>query len=152
MPNTWSVSASAEFLDDDALACTRPGQKCLIYIGGDMVITSWIDRRAIPIDAPTRQVVISGRGITRNLVDCTADLVNDPALNSGMINGANTFGVAQTLCKTHGITARSAVADLGARSRNSRSCPARHPKRHSAAGDGPVEPYHDDWATADRFF
>lgn len=113
MPNTWSVSASAEFLDNDALAATRPGQECLIYIGDDLVITGWIDRRTIPIDARTHQVVLSGRGLTRNLVDCAADLVNDPALNGGMINGTNTLGVARTLCKAYGIAARSAVADLG---------------------------------------
>ena len=113
MPNDWSVSASAEFLDGDALAGTRPGQACLIYIGGDLVITGWIDRRSIPIDAHNRQVTISGRGITRNLVDCSADLVNDPALRGGMINGVNTLGVAQTLCRPYGVTARSAVSDLG---------------------------------------
>jgi prophage tail gpP-like protein len=113
MPNTWSVTASTEFLQGPALAGTRPGQSCLIYIGSDLVITGWIDRRSIPIDAHNHQVTISGRGITRNLVDCSADLVNDPSLRGGMINGANTLGVAQRLCKAYGITARSAVADLG---------------------------------------
>ena len=113
MPNNWSVSASAEFLDGDALAGTSPGQACLIYIGGDLVITGWIDRRSIPIDAHNRQVILSGRGITRNLVDCSADLVYDPALRGGMINGVNTLGVAQTLCKPYGIKARSAAPDLG---------------------------------------
>ena len=78
MPNHWAVSASAEFLDGDALAGTRPGQACLIYIGLDLVITGWIDRRSIPIDAHNHQVTLSGRGITRNLVDCSADLVHDP--------------------------------------------------------------------------
>ncbi len=113
MPNTWSVTACTEFLQGAALAGTRPGQSCLIYIGSDLVITGWIDRRSIPIDAPNHQVTISGRGITRNLVDCSADLVNDPGLRGGMINGANTLGVAQRLCKAYGITARSAMADLG---------------------------------------
>ena len=113
LPNHWAVSASAEFLDGDALAGTRPGQSCLIYIGSDLVITGWIDRRSIPIDAHNHEVIISGRGITRNLVDCSADLVNDPALRGGMINGANTLGVARTLCKAYGIAARSAVDDLG---------------------------------------
>ncbi len=114
MPNSWSLTASAEFLQDaNALAGTRPGQKCLIYIGSDLVITGWIDRRSIPIDAHNHQVMLSGRGITRNLVDCSADLANDPNVQGGMINGVNTLGVAQTLSKAYGITARSAVADLG---------------------------------------
>ena len=80
MPNNWSLTASAEFLQGAALAGTRPGQSCLIYIGSDLVITGWIDRRSIPIDARNHQVTLSGRGITRNLVDCSADLLNDPGI------------------------------------------------------------------------
>jgi len=113
MPNTWSLTASAEFLQGAALAGTRPGQSCLIYIGSDLVITGKIDRRSIPIDARNHQVTLSGRGITRNLVDCSADLLNDPGIRGGQINGANALDVAAKLCKAYGITARSAVSDLG---------------------------------------
>jgi prophage tail gpP-like protein len=113
MPNNWSLTASAEFLQGAALAGTRPGQPCLIYIGSDLVITGKIDRRSIPIDARTHQVTLSGRGITRNLVDCSADLLNDPGIRGGQINGANALDVATKLCKAYGITARSAVSDLG---------------------------------------
>jgi prophage tail gpP-like protein len=113
MPNNWTLSASAEFLQGAALAGTRPGQSCLIYIGSDLVITGKIDRRSIPIDARNHQVTLSGRGITRNLVDCSADLLNDPGIRGGQINGANALDVAAKLCKAYGITARSAVADLG---------------------------------------
>lgn len=114
MPSAWALTASAEFLQEpNALAGTRPGQPCQISIGSDLVVTNWIDRRSIPIDARTHQVTLSGRGITRNLVDCSADLLSDPTIQGGMINGANTLGVAQALCKAYGITARSAVADLG---------------------------------------
>lgn len=113
MPNNWSLTASAEFLQGPALAGTRPGQSCLIYIGSDLVITGKIDRRSIPIDAHDHQVTLSGRGITRNLVDCSADLLNDPGIRGGQINGANALDVAAKLCKAYGITACSAVADLG---------------------------------------
>jgi len=113
MPNNWSLTASAEFLQGAALAGTRPGQSCLIYIGSDLVITGKIDRRSIPIDARNHQVTLSGRGVTRNLVDCSADLLNDPGIRGGQINGANALDVAAKLCKAYGITARSAVADLG---------------------------------------
>jgi prophage tail gpP-like protein len=114
MPNTWSVTVSAEFLQSPAqMAGTRPGQSCLIYIGSDLVITGWIDRRSIPIDARNRLVTLSGRGITRNLVDCSADLLNDPGLAGGQMHGANTLDLAQQLCKAYGITAISNVTDLG---------------------------------------
>jgi prophage tail gpP-like protein len=113
MPNSWAVTASAEFLQGAALAGTRPGQKCLISIGSDLVITGWIDRRSIAIDAHNHQVTISGRGITRNLVDCSVDLVHDPVLRGGQMICPNALDAAQKLCKAYGITARSAVTDLG---------------------------------------
>jgi prophage tail gpP-like protein len=113
MPNSWSVTASAEFLQGAALAGTAPGQSCKIRIGSDLVITGWIDRRSIAVDAHNHVVTISGRGITRNLVDCSADLVHDPVLKGGMMICPNALDAAQKLCKAYGITARSAVSDLG---------------------------------------
>jgi hypothetical protein len=88
MPNNWSLTASAEFLQGAALAGTRPGQPCLITIGSDLVITGKIDRRSIPINARNHQVTFSGRGITRNLVDCSADLLNDPGNRGGHGGGS----------------------------------------------------------------
>jgi prophage tail gpP-like protein len=113
VPNAWALTASAKFLQGPALAVTRPGQPCLIYIGSDLVITGWIDRRSIPIDAHNHQVALSGRRITRYLVDCSANLVNDPTIHGGMINGVNTLRVARSLCKADGITARLAVSGSG---------------------------------------
>ena len=63
MPNTWSVTASTEFLQGSALAGTRPGQSCLIYIGSDLVITSWIDRRSILRTILDFSTVVSQFGI-----------------------------------------------------------------------------------------
>ena len=80
MPNNWSLTASAEFLQGAALAGTRPGQSCLIYIGSDLVITGKIDRRSIPIDARNHQVTLSGRGITFRVTSVmTASVPHDPA-------------------------------------------------------------------------
>jgi prophage tail gpP-like protein len=113
MPNTFAVTASAEFLQGAALDGTRPGQSCKILIGRDLVITGWIDRRSINVDPRAHVVTISGRGITRNLVDCSADLVHDPVLKGGQMTSPNCLDVAKKLCHSYGITARSAVSDLG---------------------------------------
>jgi prophage tail gpP-like protein len=113
MPNTWSVTASAEFMQGEALAGTRPGQSCKIFIGSDLVVTGWIDRRTVRIDARERLVTISGRGMTRNLVDCSADVVNDTGLLGGNLSAANTLDLATRLSKAYGVTVKSAVADLG---------------------------------------
>jgi prophage tail gpP-like protein len=113
MPNSWALTASAQFLGDDkALAGTKPGQACLIYIGSDLVITGWIDRRSISIDAHNHTIMLSGRGITRNLVDCAADLVNDPALKGGQTNSTSLLDLAQKLSNAYGITVRMGVAGM----------------------------------------
>jgi prophage tail gpP-like protein len=114
MPNSFVLTASTEYMQDSAaLAGTRPGQACQIKIGSDLVITGWIDRRSISADARSHQVALSGRGITRNLVDCSADLVFDPTLFGGSVTAASTLALAQRLSKAYGVTVRSAVADRG---------------------------------------
>ncbi len=112
MPNSFSLSASTEFLQGPALAGTQPGQACKIYIGSDLVISGRIDRRSIVADAHNHQVTLSGRGLTRNLVDCSADL-NAPELRGGSVHAPNLLTLAQTVSKAYNITVRSAVADLG---------------------------------------
>jgi len=111
--NNWLLINSSRFLRGTALAGTLPGQPGLITIGSDLVITGKIHRRSTPIDVRNHQVTLSGRGITRNLIGSTVDLLNDPGIRGGQINGANALDEAAKLCKAYGITARSAVADLG---------------------------------------
>ena len=113
MPRSFTLSASTEFLQGPALAGTRSGQSCKIYIGSDLVITGWIDRRSITIAPRSHEVSLIGRGITRNLVDCSADLQNDPVLQGGQISGKNTLDIAQKLSNAYGITCISAVSNLG---------------------------------------
>ncbi len=112
IPPSWTVTASTQFLEGEGLAATRPGQACNIYLGADLVITGWIDRRTITAAPRNHDVVLIGRGITRNLVDCSADLDNRE-IASGAINAANTLELARRLSKAYGITVRSAVDDLG---------------------------------------
>ena len=113
IPNSFQLTASTEFLQDRAaLENTRAGQACQIRIGSDLVITGCIDRRSIGIDARSHQVTLSGRGITRNLVDCSADLFNDPGVRGG-ITANSMLDLAQKLSKAYGITVISAVPDLG---------------------------------------
>ena len=104
MPNSFAVTASAEFLQSAAaLAGTTPGQPCSIYIGNDLVITGRIDRRTINIGARQHTISIVGRGLTRNLVDCSADLLRDPGLSSGTMNFASVFDLATRLARSYGV-------------------------------------------------
>jgi len=85
-------------------AGTRPIRSCLIKIGSDLVITGKIDRRASPIDARNHRVTLSGRGITRNMEDCQADLLIDPGMRGRQTNGACALDGAAKLSKAYGTT------------------------------------------------
>jgi len=113
MPNSFSVTGAASFLNGSGAADTTPGQACNVYLGTDLVITGWIDRRRIALSSREHSVTISGRGLTRNLVDCSADLISDPNLVGGQINAANTLDLAQRLAKPFKLTARSIPANHG---------------------------------------
>lgn len=121
IPPHWAVSASAQFLQGQAVDITRPGVLCSIYIGADLVITGRIDRRTITTGPQEHMVTLTGRGLTRNLVDCSAVMFSDADLAAGnhanpFLHGfasPNTLALATTLCKPFGIKVRSAVADLG---------------------------------------
>lgn len=115
MPNSFTVTAASAFLQGPGLAGTAPDRACNVLIGTDTVITGWIDRRVITADRGSHSVTLSGRGICRNLVDCSANIddPNDPAIKGGMINAKNTLDLAQKLCHAFKIEAYSAVPDLG---------------------------------------
>ena len=113
IPNNFSLSASTEFLQGAALKGTQPGLACQIYIGTDLVINGKIDRRTINLDAHGHMVTLTGRGLTRNLVDCSADIANDPTIKGGSINAKDTLDLATRVSKAYGVKVISAVQDLG---------------------------------------
>lgn len=114
IPNAFQVTASPEFLSGPGRALTQPGQPCKVLIGNDLVITGWIDRRTISTTAESHEITITGRGITRNLVDCSADLNRTPGLTQGQIRSPNVLELARLLASTWpNIKVESPQADLG---------------------------------------
>ena len=113
IPNSFSVSASAEFFQGAAIQQTQPGQACNVYIGQTKVITGWLDRRVIRIAPRGRTITFTGRGITRDLVDCSVDLVNDPSIQSGWVTAANGLELAKKVAAAYHITVKANVTDLG---------------------------------------
>ena len=109
IPNAFSLTASSEYLQGEALTGTRPEQECEIYIGNDIVITGWIDRRSISIDANNDRVTISGRGKTRNLVDCSTAFWVDPDLQGGQLRATDMVDLATQVSKYYKVAVRAAV-------------------------------------------
>lgn len=115
-PNNFVLTASDQFPDDPTRATVfgdGPGQNCQIKIGSDIVVTGYVDRYGIDIGPGRHDVTITGRGLCQDLADCSADLMNNPAVNGATMAAKSTLDLAQKLCKSFGITAKSATTDLG---------------------------------------
>jgi prophage tail gpP-like protein len=50
----------------------KPGDACQVKLGGDLVMTGWIDRYEVVLNAREHTVHISGRSKSQDLVDCAA--------------------------------------------------------------------------------
>lgn len=85
----------------------RSGDACEVLIGGQTVVTGWVDATNPAIDAGTRSMRVEGRDKAGDLVDCSA--LNTP----GVWRGRTLIQIAADLTAPFGI-AISARADVGA--------------------------------------
>jgi prophage tail gpP-like protein len=111
-PNSFTLRMTEEFSNEPTQILATPGQKCVVKIGADTVITGYVDRYAASVTPNSHEVEISGRGIGEDLVDCSAD-IRSGAIKGGSVAATSALNLAQLLSQPFGITARSAIADLG---------------------------------------
>ena len=74
-----------------------PGQSAQVMIGGDTVITGWVDKVSVSLDAHNHSISVSGRDLTCDIVDCSA--VNNP----GQWNNMDIEAIAQAICAPYGV-------------------------------------------------
>ena len=100
VPNHFSLTAAEAYPYDPSRIIALPGknEQVQIYIGNDLVITGWIDRYDVQTAATTHTVTISGRGLCQDIVDCSADLINNPAVVGGQIRATDVVDLAKKLC------------------------------------------------------
>jgi prophage tail gpP-like protein len=80
----------------DAFVVT-PGDACVVKLGGDVVVTGYVDRYAPSIDSSQHTITVVGRGKCSDLVDCAAEWPG------GQIVGANALAIAQKLAQPYGV-------------------------------------------------
>lgn len=82
------------------------GSACEVGIGGERVITGWIDRLGSTLDSETHSITVSGRSRAGDLVDCAA------VAKPGSWRGRTLEQIAAELAKPFGIkvTARVSTA------------------------------------------
>lgn len=70
---TFSLSYSDRCLESDGTLRVSPGDECTVRIGGQTVITGYVDDSELEESATSRSLSVSGRSRTADLVDCTAE-------------------------------------------------------------------------------
>lgn len=88
----------------------KPGDACQVKIGGDLVITGYIDRYNAGITARDHTVRISGRSKSADLVDCAA-FFGDKDNPSYQTMGGTTLSIIQQLAKPYGVNVQSEAGD-----------------------------------------
>ncbi|WP_240222854.1 phage baseplate assembly protein [Rheinheimera hassiensis] len=75
----------------------RQGQACTVDIGGERVITGYVDDWVPSYDETTVTISVSGRDKTADLVDCSIDYP------SGQFNNQTLTQIADVVCNPFGI-------------------------------------------------
>ncbi|HGZ7313123.1 TPA: phage baseplate assembly protein [Vibrio parahaemolyticus] len=75
----------------------KQGEACIVEIGGERVITGYVDDWVPSYDEGQVIISVSGRDKTSDLVDCSIDMA------SGQFNNQTLTQIANTVCKPFGI-------------------------------------------------
>ncbi|WP_439471347.1 phage baseplate assembly protein [Brevundimonas sp.] len=104
---SFSLSYAERPSADGAPLKIRTGEACEVLIGGELVITGWIDTATPEFDAESRRLTVTGRDRTADLVDCAA--LNSP----GSWANRTLLQIASDLVQPFGLTV-VARTDVGA--------------------------------------
>jgi prophage tail gpP-like protein len=104
IPNHFEIGLTERYPGEANQILVKRGDACQVKLGDDLVLTGWIDRYITEGDANGLQVRIVGRGLTSDLVDCSAEWPG------GQISGANAAEIATRLCAAYGIAVRQSGA------------------------------------------
>jgi prophage tail gpP-like protein len=94
---SFRVAARARWPRELHAFRVRPGSAVKVYVGGDLVITGWIDKLEASFDATSHTIAVTGRSRTSDLVDCSA--VNDP----GHWRARTALQIATDLAAPYGV-------------------------------------------------
>lgn len=106
-PSDFSIEMTEKYPGQPFDITVQPGDECQVLIGGDLVITGYIDKVSPAFDPQNHSITVSGRSKCQDLVDCAAEWPG------GQILGSSVLDIAQKLAKVYGIYV-SATGDVGA--------------------------------------
>ena len=74
IPADFDIAATEEYGGALGDIVVQPGRECQVLLGGDVVVTGYVNRYAPSISKRTHAVRISGRGRCQDMTDCSAYL------------------------------------------------------------------------------
>jgi prophage tail gpP-like protein len=86
------------------------GQPCTVQIGGDLVLTGFVDRYTAMVSASMHTVRISGRSKSADLVDCSA-FIGDKDHPSFQVQGGTALAIVRAIAQPYGVTIQSLAGD-----------------------------------------
>ncbi len=102
-PSDFDLSLTERFPGEASALVVQPGDACAVSIGGDLVVTGYVDQFHPSITPTSHMIRVSGRGKCQDLVDCSAEWPN------GQISGSSALQIAQNLAKPYGISVSATV-------------------------------------------
>lgn len=107
-PNSFEIALTEVYPGQPTQVTMKEGDPCRVHIGGDLVMTGYIDVFNPQLTANGHEIRVTGRGKCQDLVDCSAEWPN------GQISGASVLAIAQKLAAPYGITVAAAPGvDVG---------------------------------------
>jgi prophage tail gpP-like protein len=114
IPASFSIEVTEKYPNATDLDL-KPGQPCTVKIGGDLVLTGYVDRYASSISPSQHTIRVDGRSKSEDLVDCSALVENTSAGSAstpGMqIMNGSTLSIARKLAAPYGVTIQSTAGE-----------------------------------------
>jgi prophage tail gpP-like protein len=100
IPNDFDISMTERYPHVTDVTVSE-GDPCTVTIGGDTVITGFVDRVSEQVDAHNHVLSIAGRGKCEDIVDCAAQF------DSFQFQDVMTADIAALLCKPFAIEVKA---------------------------------------------
>lgn len=107
MPSDFEIAVTERYPGEAARVFAEPGAECEVRLGGDLVLTGYVDRLAPSLDARAHKVGVFGRGRCQDLVDCAADI------RGNQLSAVNAAELARRLAAVYGIEVVPPAGDQG---------------------------------------
>lgn len=106
-PSDFDIRLTERFPGEAESVVTRAGAPCQVLIGGDVVVTGYIDRYSPQITPASHSLRVQGRGKCQDLVDCSAYLRGV----SNQVLRTSARALIEQLCALYGITVTARDGD-----------------------------------------